>query len=117
MKDKLYDKAIAWAKSKGFKQIKANVEDFETPATFARPGQEEPIVPDITGELYGRKSYIEIALKEDDKQPLISKWKLFCALAARKGGKLYLLASRGNKTFADRIVKTYNLHNAKVISL
>jgi len=117
MKDKLYEKALAWAKSKGFKEIKANTADFERPATFARPGQEAPIVPDITGELYGRKSYIEIALKDDDKQTLISKWKLFCALSARKGGNLYLLASRGNKTFADGIVKAHNLHNAKVISL
>ena len=116
MKDKLYEKALAWAKSKGFKQIKANIEDFDTPVTFARPGQ-EPIIPDITGELYGRKSYIEIALKDENRQSLISKWKLFCALAARKGGTLYLLASRGNKTFADEIVKNHNLHNAKVVSL
>ena len=117
MKDKLYGKALAWAESKGFKEIKANVDDFETPATFTSPGQKVAFIPDITGELYGRKSYIEIALKEGDKQTLISKWKLFCALAARKGGNLYLLASRGNKTFADNIVKSHNLHNAKVVSL
>jgi hypothetical protein len=117
MKDKLYKKAIAWAKKRGFENIKANVEDLEQPRSFSRPGSDEVIIPDLTGTRTGNKSYIQIALKEDDKQEVISKWKLFGTLAARKGGKLYLLAARGHKSFTERIVDKYDLPNATVVSI
>ena len=65
----------------------------------------------------GAKSYIEIALKTDDKKAMISKWKLLGTLAARKGGKLYLLAARGHKSFAEKIVQNHNLTNTTVVSI
>ena len=65
----------------------------------------------------GTKSYIEIALKTDDMRATISKWKLFGTLAAQKGGKLYLLAARGHKSFAERIVQQHNLTNVTVVSI
>ena len=46
---KLFEKAIDWAKKKGFSNIKANTEDYETPVKFARDGEEDqPFIPDIT---------------------------------------------------------------------
>lgn len=117
MKDKLFQKAINWTQRKGFNDIKANTEDFDTPRVFTQNNGDETVVPDITGRMHGSRSYIEIVSKEADKQSLISKWKLFCKLTAGKGGKLYLLAARGHKTFAENIVKNYNLYNAKVVSI
>ncbi len=117
MKDKLYQKAITWAKNRGFENIKAQVEDMESPRSFTRPGSDEVIAPDITATRTGNKSYFQIALKDDDKQEVISKWKLFGTLAERKGGKLYLLAARGHKSFTERIVEKYNLPNATVVSI
>lgn len=117
MKEKLVTKAVTWAQQKGFQKIKANFEDFEQPRSFTQPGSDEVIIPDVTGEKLGKKSYIEIAIKEENKQAIVSKWKLFSTLAARKGGKLYLLAARGHKSFAENIVKNHNLQNATVISI
>ena len=117
MKDKLYNKALDWVKGKGFKQVRANTENYESPLAFSKTNDERQIVPDITGKKRGYKSYIEIVSKEEDKQALITKWKLLGIVASRKGGHLYLLASRGYKTFADEIVKHYNLQNTKVISI
>jgi len=117
MKDKIFQKAINWTQRKGFNEIKANTTDFDTPAAFNRQNGVDPVIPDITGELHGAKSYIEIVLKEEDQQFLISKWKLFSTMASRKGGKLYLLAAKGQKTFANKIVQEYGLHNAKVVSI
>ncbi|MEM6967568.1 MAG: hypothetical protein AAF573_22580 [Bacteroidota bacterium] len=117
MKEKLLEKAISWAKRKGFKKLRANTEEFETPRSFSQPGNDEIITPDVTGFKMGNKSFIEIALKGSDKQSIVSKWKLFSTLAARKGGKLYLLVVRGHKSFAERIVKEYQLSNATVVSL
>ena len=117
MKERLRQKAVEWAERKGFKTIKAQLEDYEAPKGFSNSGSDEPIAPDVTGFLRGRKSYIDIAVKEEDPQILVSRWKLFGTLAARKGGKLYLLAARGHKAFAERIVKDYGLTHTTVVSI
>lgn len=118
MKDKLFKKAIAWAEKKGFQKIKSShIEDLESTRTFSKSSSDKVITPDVTGIRMGRKSFIQIALKSDNKQEIITKWKLFCTLASRKGGKLYLLAARGHKSFAQNIVKDYNLSNAQVVSI
>ena len=117
MKDKLYNRALAWVKNRGFKEIKANTEDFETPKAFSKADEDTQVIPDITGRRHGRKSYIEIVSKDGNKQDIITKWKLMCTLASMRGGKLYLLAARGYKTFATNIIKEYNLTDAKVVSI
>lgn len=117
MKDELYSKAVQWAERKGFKKIKANVDEYETPQSFYKPSTDKTVIPDVTGVKMGVKSYFEIALKTGDKKAMISKWKLFGTMAARKGGKLYLLASRGHKSFAEGIVQQHNLTNATVVSI
>lgn len=103
------ENAIAWAKKKGFDRIKANHPDFDTPVQYTNPVQEEVYTPDITASKLGRKSYFEIAMKSDDIQRKITKWKLLSKLSAIKGGKLFLLAPSGHKAFTERILKTHNL--------
>lgn len=117
MKDKLYSKAVEWAEKKGFKKIRAQVDEYETPQSFYKTSTDVSVIPDVTGVKMGAKSYIEIALKTDDKKAMISKWKLLGTLAARKGGKLYLLAARGHKSFAEKIVQNHNLTNTTVVSI
>lgn len=117
MKDKLYKKAIAWIERKGFKDIKSTLDEFESPSSITRTKNDAVVAPDFTGKIGDNKSYIEVVTKDENKQNLITKWKLYCALASRKGGKLYLLAGRGYKTFADNIIKNYNLQNVTVVSI
>lgn len=117
MKDKYLDKAINWAKKKGFTKLKANLTDYETPRSFSQSNSEEVITPDVTGVKRGKKSFIEIALKDENKQAIISKWKLFSMLAERQGGILYLLTIRGHKSFAETIIKNHNLKNTMVVSI
>jgi hypothetical protein len=109
MEQEYFEKAIDWARKRGFSNIKANHEDYEAPSQFARGEENEPFIPDITGLKTGGKSYIEIATKTDMVHDKISKWKLLSTLAARKGGKLFLLTPRGHKRFAEEIVRDYNL--------
>ncbi len=110
MEQEYFEKAIDWARKRGFSNIKADFEDYESPAQFARAGEnDDPFVPHITGLKTGGKSYIEIATKTDMVIDKVSKWKLLSTLAARKGGKLFLLTPRGHKRFAEEIVKDYNL--------
>ena len=117
MDNELFNKAIVWAEKKGFKKIRANTENFESPSAMIPADKESVIIPDITGMKRGHKSYIEIVSKAENKQALISKWKLFYTLANRKGGKLYLLAARGHKAFTNRIIKEHDLEHAMVVSI
>ena len=116
MENQYFERAIDWAKKRGFSNIKANYEEYETPGHFNREGEDDPYIPDITGLKTGGKSYIEIATKTDNVSRKVSKWKLLSTLAARKGGKLFLLTPRGHKRFAEELVKDHNL-NAEVKSI
>ena len=69
---------------------------------------------DATGVSRGRKSYFEIALKTEDVRRRISKWMLLSTMALMKGGKLFLFAPKGHKTFAEKVVKKHLL-NAEII--
>ena len=116
-KDKeLFDKAISWAKKKGFNDLKANAEDYEQPRAFNKTGEDEPFIPDITGITLGTKHYVEIAIKKPNERRVVSKWKLFSTLASMKGGKLYLLAPKGHKAYTDKLVEKYHV-DATVISI
>ena len=118
-KHKYIAKALNWAKSRRFTNIKANLEeeDIEKPKSFSRKDKDSSLVPDLTGNKLSKKIYVEVALKVENIQKVVSKWKLLSTLASRKGGRLYLLAPRGHKAFAERILNKYDLPNAQVIAL
>ena len=117
MKDpQLYEKAITWAKRKGFNNLKANIENYDPPTSFRRKGIDEPLIPDITGVSLGGKHYVEIALKGGDESDIVSKWKLFSTMANMKEGKLYLLAPKGHRAFTDKLVKKYNV-DATIVNI
>ena len=104
-----FEKAIAWAEKRGFSQIKADFEDYETPSKFIKQGEDEPYIPNITGMKTGGKCYIEIATKSDNIARHISKWKLLSTVAQVKGGSLFLLTPRGHKSFIKQQVEKYQL--------
>ncbi len=99
---------------RGFKKIKANVEDFDTPAKLQRERDEESYIPDITGVINGRKSYFELSLKTEKIRQVVTKWKLLSRIAGFKRGKLYLIVPRGHYAFTNRILDQYPIE-AKII--
>jgi hypothetical protein len=114
--EELYQKAIHWAKTKGYSAIKANVEGFEAPTSFRKKDNDDTFTPDITAKKLGTKNYIEISVKSEEVKRDISKWKLLSSLAAARGGKLFLLAPRGHKAYTEKIVTENNLA-AQVVSI
>lgn len=115
-KEPYFERALNWARQTGFYGLKANFEGYETPSQFKNPEEEMPYTPDITGNRTGGKCYIEIALKNENVQRRVSKWKLLNTLANMKGGKLFLLTPRGHKAFVEDIVRVHNL-SAKIVYL
>jgi hypothetical protein len=101
---------------RGFKNVRANIENFEPPARLQRGNEDAYFIPDITAEMNGQKSYFEIAAKTAHEQLAVTKWKLLSQLASLRRGALFLIAPFGHYTFAERLVKKYNI-KAKIIRL
>lgn len=116
-KEDYLEKALSWAKMKRISNLKAKGEDYDDPKHYNKKDEDDSFTPDITGNKLSKKIYVEIALKEDDKRRIITKWKLLDTLAGMKGGKLYLLAPKGHKAFTQRILKRHDLNNAQLVYL
>ena len=91
--EEIVTKAVEWVKRKGYSKVKANVGELEAPTSFTQReggenGEDAIITPDITAVMRGNKCYFEIAMKSDDKQDVITKWKLL----DRLGWQFQLLA-------------------------
>ena len=112
----LYQKALDWLNQKKFENIKARIEPFEEPKTFYRKGDDLAFTPDFSAVRGGKKSFFDIALKEETRRQLAGKWQLMQELADRNGGNLYLFAPTGHKAFAQRVVEDFNI-KAQVVSL
>ena len=115
-KDTFTTTVVDWAKSRRFSDIKANVEGHDSPTAYSKPGEESPYVPDVTGIKLGVKSYFEVAMKSEDTERSIRKWKLLSTLAEMRNGNLFLFAPKGHKAFVDNVVKERNL-KATVMSI
>lgn len=116
IKNEYFKPAIEWAQRRGFYNIRANYEDFDKPIQFSQDSEDKPFTPDITGYKSENKHYIEIATKSENASRTVSKWNLLSTLARMKGGTLYLLAPKGHKAFAERIIKKHRLR-AQVVDL
>lgn len=115
-KDNYLTKAIQWVKNKSISSLKVNHEDYEQPKTFTNRTTKEEVQADISFISKGSRCYTDIALKTDQPQKLITKWKLLSQMASVKQGKLFLLTPRGHKMFVQQLVETYKI-NATIYSL
>lgn len=116
-KSEHFEDALEWAKSLSLSNFKANTEGYESPKTFNQPHEGLAFTPDMTGQRRTNKFYLEIALKTENSRELVSKWKLLSTLASMKGGKLYLLAPRGHKSFVANILDNHQLPNTELVSI
>ena len=96
-------------KKKGYEHIKANLPGYEQPTSFTNADDGNKLIPDVTAQRFGRKSYFEISIKNDQKQKVVNKWKLINGLAKAQDGKFHLIAPRGSYAFTKRICDEYNI--------
>ena len=99
MKATIIQKAIDWVNNKKYTKVRSEFEEFESPATYYRKGDELEMVPHFTGKKVRGKDYIDIGIKSDNVKRKVSRWTLFSTLASMKNGKLFLLIPRGKKAF------------------
>lgn len=116
-KDQLLGKILAFVEKRSYQDIRStHTDQYSDPKSFKQVSTGEVITPLITALDRGHKHYFELAIKSDNVQDLVSKWKFLILMANHKKGILHLFAPRGHKAFVERLCEDYKL-DAKVIAI
>ena len=103
--------SILYLENKGFDNIKADVEGYETPKSYLKKGRgtDVSITPDIVAEKAGRKHYFEIGLKSEEPTLLKSKWRFLDVLTRMKDDRFKVITRRGHYKFTQDMLDDLNL--------
>ncbi len=112
----LLDSVVTHLENRGFENIKADHPDYESPTKFIQKNANSELVPDLTARRNGSKYYFEIAQKTDNKEELVSKWKLLATMAHIKNSQFKVFVPHGSMQFTRRILKQNNI-DAGVVSI
>ena len=100
---------VAYLEKKGFENIKADLEGFETPKSYHKKGSDVTITPDIVAERAGIKHYFEVSLKSEKPNLLKSKWRFLDVLTRMKNHRFKIVTRRGHYKFTQEMLKDLNL--------
>lgn len=108
--------AVNYVKNMGFEEVRARLEGYDSPATLKMKDKDREFTPDITGEKNGARYYFEIADRNDQRQDVVSKWKLLNTLAAMKQGSLRVFVPYGSMKFTNDVLGVLD-PNIEIIKL
>ena len=106
------EKAMQWVSKRNTLSIKSRFsnDDYDATQVFVSKNSDKTIQPDISFvSSEGTRSYLEIAIKTEDAESLVTRWKLLSTMASIKRGKLYILTPRGHKVFTQKLVEQHNI--------
>lgn len=101
--------SVAYLESRGFEDIRADVEGYETPKSYHKKDSDVVITPDIVAERAGIKHYFEISLKSAKPRLLKSKWQFLDTLTRMRNQRFKIITRRGHYKFTDEMLKDLNL--------
>jgi hypothetical protein len=101
----------------GYKNIKADIEGYETPKSYHKKGSDITVTPDIVAEKEGRKHFFDISLKTSKTNLLKSKWLFLNTLSALKSHRFRVITTRGHYKFTDEMLNDINLSDNKSIKI
>tara|TARA_R110002049_G_scaffold151804_2_gene315562 strand:+ start:115 stop:489 length:375 start_codon:yes stop_codon:yes gene_type:complete len=119
-KDKYSDvleDSITYLENRGFENIKADMDGYETPKSFSKVGSDISITPDIVATKEGRKHYFDISLKSEKPKLLKSKWLFLKTLSNLKSHRFKLITKRGHYKFTQDMLEDINLTNKALIKI
>lgn len=114
--DEKVEEVIRKLVRRGYTDVRASIEPYESPKSIVGQGNATEFVPDVTAEKWGGKGYFEIAKKEENPSDLASKWKVLEILAKMKNGDFQIFVPHGSMQFTQRIVQEYNIQ-AELVKL
>ena len=110
-------KSIQHLEAKGFENIQADAEGYETPKGYLRKGSDSKITPDIVAEKNGRQHYFDISLKSEAPTLLKSKWLFLESLSKIKTGTFRVITTKGHYKFTDNMLADIHLENKAPIKI
>lgn len=105
----ILEQAIGYLEDRGFENIKADMDGFESPKSYIKKGSEVSITPDIVAERDGEKHIFELSLKSKKPRLLKSKWLFLDVLSSMKNFKFKILTTRGHYKFTDETLSSISL--------
>ncbi len=103
------EESVAYLENKGFENIKADLEGYETPKSYSKKGSDIVITPDIVAERAGIKHYFEVSLKSEKPNLLKSKWRFLDVLTRMKNHRFKIITRRGHYKFTNEMLQDLNL--------
>ncbi len=113
----ILEKSIQHLEARGFNNIKADMEGFETPKSYIKKSTGNPVTPDITATKNGRKYLFDISLKSEKPTLLKSKWVFLDTLSRMKSNRFRIITFRGHYKFTDTLLQELNLGNKQPIKV
>ena len=101
--------SVAYLEHRGFENIKADLEGYETPKSYSKKGSDIVITPDIVAERAGIKHYFEVSLKSEKPNLLKSKWRFLDVLTRMKNHRFKIITRRGHYKFTNEMLQDLNL--------
>ncbi|MEX1000578.1 MAG: hypothetical protein WDZ35_00535 [Crocinitomicaceae bacterium] len=106
----LIEKTIKYLEGRGYTEIKADIEGYESPKSFKMKSKDQDVTPDIVAtHKNGKIQYIEVGVKSGQPNLLKSKWKFLETLAGMKDRVFRVVSHRGSYQFTDKLMKEIDL--------
>ena len=112
--EKVIQSTIEYLESKGYENIKADIDGYESPKSFIMKSKDIELTPDIVAETNGQKHYIEVGVKTEKKRLLKTKWKFLKTLSEIKGRHFKIISHKGHYGFTDRLLSEMELSTKAV---
>ena len=109
--------SVTYLEQRGYDNIKADTEGYETPKSYSKVGSDVVITPDIVAEKEGRKHYFELSLKSSKPKLLKSKWLFLNTMSNLKSHRFRLITTRGHYKFTNEMLDDINLTDKKLIKI
>ena len=109
--------SLSYLENRGYENIKADVEGYETPKSFSKVGSDVNITPDIVAEKEGQRHYFELSLKSEEPSLLKSKWLFLDALSRLKSNRFRIITTKGHYKFTENMLEDINLTNKSPIRI
>ena len=113
----ILESSITYLENRGFENIKADSQGYESPKSYLKKGSDISITPDIVAIKEGEKHFFEISLKTEKPRLLKSKWLFLNTLSNLKSHKFRLITTRGHYKFTKEMLEDINLSNKKLIKI
>ena len=101
--------SVTYLEKKGFENIKAEVDGYETPKSYLKVGSDISITPNIVAERNGTKHYFEISLKSEEPTLLKSKWQFLDTFTKMKDHRFKIITRRGHFKFTREMLDDLHL--------